>query len=163
MRALLLTVLSTLLLACTSEIPAPMLPVSAFGSIAQNELITLEAGDRVFAFTARLESDGETLKVVAITPTGQRLFSITRTGEQLLTEPGVLWPRAMPLQAVWADIEMVHAPAAMSVASPWQRIRNQDSNDWLYHGKKLAQVKHEAGKITLTRDAYTLTIEILPE
>ena len=99
--------LALLLNACTS-IPSPNIAVSDFGLLNQSELITLTAGDKTFAFTARIESDGQTLNLVAITPTGQRLFSLKKQGDILTTEAGPLWPQAMPLAAVWLDFEMAH-------------------------------------------------------
>lgn len=157
-----LTLMSSFLLACSS-VPMPMLPVAAFGARAQTELLTLQAGEQIFAFTARVESDGQTLRVVAITPTGQRLFSLTRHKDELLTEPGPLWPQAMSLKSVWADFEITHAPALITLPAGWQRLNQNGDERWMYQGKKLAQVKHEDGKITLERPEYQLTIEVLPE
>ncbi|WP_028455806.1 DUF3261 domain-containing protein [Chitinilyticum litopenaei] len=164
-----LMLLAMLLAACATPPPAPMVPVAQLGVLAQSELVTLVAGDREFAFTARLESDGDTLRVVAITPTGQRLFAMRRHGAQLDAEAGPLWPAAMPLEAVWADIEMVHVemlarPEAVTARPGWKRMALPDGQSaWFYRGREEAKLVRETGRIVLIRPAYRLSVEVLPE
>jgi hypothetical protein len=172
MRRLMLIVgilMQALLIGACTSIPSLNIPVSAFGVINQSELITLEAGDKTFAFTARLESDGETLRVVAITPTGQRLFSITKQGEKLSTEAGPLWPSVMPLAAVWLDFEMVHLemlaqPDKLVLGQGWQRDdMGKGLVIWSLHQQQQATVQRGADQTVLKRPQYQLSIEVLPE
>ena len=148
------------LLACSH---APLLPVAQFTPLAQSELLTIHSGEQTLAFTARVESDGQTLRVVAISPTGQRLFSLTRVGDQLTTEAGPWWPKFMPLDAVWRDFEISHAPLDAVLPAHWQRHKENGVTHWWYRGKKYAEVRHSAGKIELKRPEYGLSIEVLPE
>lgn len=154
--------------ACTS-IPSIDIPVSAFGAMSQSELITLEAGDKTFAFTARLESDGETLRVVAITPTGQRLFSMVKHGGKLSTEAGPLWPSAIPLTAVWADFEMTHLemlaqPETVLLGKGWRRDEMETGLAvWSFQQQPQATVQRGADQTVLKRPQYQLSIEVLPE
>ena len=165
MLKFLLALSVAVLMGCANiaTIHSPMLSVAEFGAMAQSELLTLSAGERVVAFTARVESDGETLRVVAITPTGQRLFSITRQGNELLTVPGPLWPAQMPLTAVWRDFEMTHARANAQLGADWQRILQHNGEEWWFRQQRQAQIVREDGKISLIRPEYQLSIEVLPE
>ena len=155
-----IALLCSLLLACSH---APLLPVAQFTPLAQSELLTIHRGEHTLAFTARVESDGQTLRVVAISPTGQRLFSLTRVGDQLTTEAGPWWPKFMPLDAVWRDFEISHAPLDAVLPAHWQRHKENGVTHWWYRGKKYAEVRHSAGKIELKRPEYGLSIEVLPE
>jgi hypothetical protein len=148
---------------CAVSVPAPMLPVADFGVLQQSELVTLQTPDQEISFTARLEGDGRILNVVALTPTGQRLFSFRRQGNRLHAEPGPMWPKAMPLKAVWADIEMAHAPARPSLSPHWEVIRENNGAIWMYDGSEQARVINSESKIHLIRARYTLTLEVLPE
>ncbi|WP_373976320.1 DUF3261 domain-containing protein [Chitinibacter sp. SCUT-21] len=166
LRSLLLALSCLLLLACstrpTAQLPT-LMPVSAFGTLAQSELVTLTAGEQVFAFTARIESDGQVLQLVAITPTGQRLFSFTRQGDELIAEPGPLWPKRMPLEMVWHDFELTHAQPAAALGADWQKVIENGVEHWSYRGQAQAQIVREATKIQLLKKQYQLTIEVLPE
>ena len=157
-----ITLLGMLISACTS-IPYPNIAAADFAVQNQNELITLEAGEKTLAFTARIENDGSTIRVVAITPTGQRLFSFEKRGEQLISEAGPLWPQAMPLAAVWADIEMAHARFGAALASDWRQERDANTTRWSYRGQPQASVEHAAERIILNKNNYRLTLETLEE
>ncbi|MBE9607816.1 DUF3261 domain-containing protein [Chitinilyticum piscinae] len=164
MRAALLFALW--LLAGCAGVAEPRVAVADFGVLAQTELVSLQAGEREAAFTARLESDGEVLRVVAITPTGQRLFSLIRRGQSLQTEAGPLWPAAMPLTVVWADIELVHlamrAPQA-GLPAGWTRKAEGACDEWSYRQQMQAKVCHDDGRYSLIRPAYRISVEVLPE
>ena len=163
-----IAMLALLAMGCTS-IPSPNVAVSDFGVLNQSELITLESADKTFAFTARIESDGSVVRVVAITPTGQRLFSLEKRGEQLITEPGPLWPSAMPLAAVWADVEIAHVeslahPERVTLAKGWQRYVGADGMvEWSFQQQVQARVQSDATQTILRRPNYTLSIEVLAE
>jgi hypothetical protein len=157
------TLLSLCLVACKTSVPAPMLPLTDFGILQQSELITLHAGEREIAFTARVENDSKIMHVVAITPTGQRLFSFERTDASLHAEAGPLWPTQIPLTAVWADIEMMHALPKAHLQANWRVETVGVETQWFYKNTLQARVKLEAGKIILIKPQYTLTLERLPE
>lgn len=148
---------------CSSKQPAPMLQLSNFGLLQQSELITLNSGENEIAFTARVENDNKLMRVVALTPTGQRLFSFERSGTHLESEAGPLWPKQIPLKAVWADIEMMHALPQEHLQTNWRTEIIDGETNWYFKNALQARVKQEAGKIVLIKPQYTLTLELLPE
>ncbi|HWS39657.1 MAG TPA: DUF3261 domain-containing protein [Arenimonas sp.] len=151
------------LAACASKQPAPMLPLSNFGLLQQNELITLTTGEHEIAFMARVENDNKLMRVVAITPTGQRLFSFVRSNTHLETEAGPLWPKQIPLESVWSDIEMLHALPHAYLQANWRTENIDGGTNWYFRNTLQARVKQDAGKIALIKPQYRLTLELLPE
>lgn len=151
------------LMGCVSNQPVLMLPLSDFGLLQQSELITLTTDANEIAFTARVENDNKLMRVVAITPTGQRLFSFERSYTHLGTEAGPLWPKQIPLKVVWSDIEMLHALPHSRLQTNWRTEIIDNETNWYFKNALQARVKQEAGKIVLVKSQYTLTLELLPE
>jgi hypothetical protein len=186
MRAILIpAIVCTWLLAACAHAPAPRAPAAdspaapswplvapdAIAPRAASQVIRGTWGGKSMTLRTAIELDADSLDVVAVTATGQRVFTIHSDGKTVRAERGPFVPKAVEPERVLVDMQLALWPlasiepqfraAGYSVVEPFAGVRR------VLRGEKLVAEVHYtgadpwAGRLWLVNfeHDYSLTID----
>lgn len=111
-----------LLVACTSPPIAtpPLLAPSALGrTVHASQLLAIEYDGQSWTMQGALEANPQTVRLVGLTPLGQRVISLRWDGSQLNEERDARLPAQVSGAQILSDLQLIYWPkAALTAALP---------------------------------------------
>ncbi len=159
----------------TPEGPAPraLAPVSAVSPRSASQVIHAAFGDRAATLRTALEVSASGIKLVGVTATGQRLFTVSYDGTTVSAERGAFAPADIQPERVLADMQLALWPLpalrqalgdGYEVAEPFGGVRRLRRD-----GRLVAEVHYAggdpwAGRLWLVsfEHGYSLTVDTSP-
>jgi hypothetical protein len=124
----------------------PLVPPAAVGPRQASQVIRATYGAKSMTLRTAIEIDADSLEVVAVTATGQRVFTIHSDGKSVRAERGAFVPANVDPQRVLVDMELALWPlasiepafraAGLAVSEPFAGLRR------LYRGDTLVAEVH---------------------
>jgi hypothetical protein len=152
----------------------PLVAPDAISPRAATQVIRGTWGGKSMTLRTAIELDADSLDVVAVTATGQRVFTIHSDGKTVRAERGAFVPKAVEPERVLVDmqlslwplatIEPLFRTAGFTVVDPFAGVRRVLRGEQLVAEVHYAGADPWAGRLWLVNfeHGYSLTIDTGP-
>jgi hypothetical protein len=149
----------------------PLAAPDALPARSASQVIHAIYGARALTLRTGIELDASALKVVGVTATGQRLFTVTWDGKAVTATTSAFVPDNVRPERVLADVQLAlwpltavqraFAPAGFEVSEPFAGVRRLTRGDKLIAEVHYASADPWAGRLWFVNFEfdYSLTID----
>jgi hypothetical protein len=146
-------------------------PPDAPGARNATQIIRAAFGPRAFTLATAIQIDAAGLKVVGLTATGQRLFTVSFDGTAVTADKSLVVPDEMDPKRLLADVQLALWPLAaiesafhangLTVTEPFSGVRRLSRGDTLVAEVHYASADPWSGRLWLVNfeHGYSLTID----